>query len=62
MTVLQAEMKSSLDGARFRSAHLLPARLPRSFTRHRWINEELYKSDNTHALAMMRVDPHVFAE
>jgi ribosomal RNA-processing protein 8 len=31
-------------------------------TRHRWINEELYKSDNTHALAMMRVHPHVFAD
>jgi ribosomal RNA-processing protein 8 len=62
MTALQAKMKSSLDGARFRSVHLLPAQLPRSLTRHRWINEELYKSDSTHALAMMRADPNVFAE
>ncbi|KAI0751493.1 methyltransferase-domain-containing protein [Daedaleopsis nitida] len=47
LTTLQANMKKSLDGARFRCV---------------WINEVLYKSDSVEAHKLMSEDPAVFAD
>jgi ribosomal RNA-processing protein 8 len=64
LTSLQHGMKQSLDGARFRyvihpNSYVGDSR-PCTLKPRRWINEKLYKSDSTHAHAMMREDPAVF--
>ena len=63
LTALQANMKHSLDGARFRlvSYISLAACVSDPFP-HRWINETLYKSDSEHARQMMRENPSIFSE
>ncbi len=62
LTTMQANMKQSLDGARFR--YVQPALARSAYTQPipRWINETLYKSDSAQAVEMMRENPSVFTE
>ena len=61
LTALQAGMKQSLDGARFRCVRGLRMSRVR-LNKYRWINETLYKSDSAKAHEMMRENPSVFSE
>lgn len=45
LTDMQRQMRSKLEGARFR-----------------WINEQLYSTPSTDAVAMMKKDPKIFAD
>lgn len=45
MTDMQRQMRTKLEGARFR-----------------WINEQLYSTPSTEAVAMMKKDPKIFAD
>lgn len=64
MTAMQAKMKQSLDGARFRCVLVLLEPLLDSdgVSPPSWINEELYKTDGASAHKIMRDDPKVFEE
>ncbi|VDB96959.1 unnamed protein product [Peniophora sp. CBMAI 1063] len=52
------------NGGAFKDLTALQSGMKNSLegARFRWINEELYKSDSTHAHEMMREDPNVFHE
>lgn len=61
LTTLQANMKKSLDGARFRCVYSTHRKVSLT-SRHRWINEMLYKSESAKARELMSSDPAVFAD
>lgn len=62
LTKMQRDMKAKLEGARFRSVPLNSFRYQTILMRIRWINEQLYSTPSTEAVAMMQKDPKIFSD
>lgn len=62
LTKMQRDMKAKLEGARFRSVYVSLLSGYGDRADNRWINEQLYSTPSTEAVAMMAKDPKIFSD